>query len=89
LHQAQIDILYLFFICLNLFYMRILFVWLLAFACTATFAQTSTKPLPLNPDVRTGVLPNGLTYYVMKNKKPENRAELRLVVKASRALRTW
>jgi zinc protease len=32
--------------------------------------------------VVTGILPNGMTYYIMKNAKPENRAELRLVVKA-------
>lgn len=32
--------------------------------------------------VYTGQLANGLTYYLMPNKKPENRAELRLVVKA-------
>ncbi len=32
--------------------------------------------------VITGKLPNGVTYYIMPNQKPENRAELRLVVKA-------
>ena len=38
--------------------------------------------LPLNPNVRTGILPNGLKYYVQKNSKPENRVELRLAVNA-------
>ena len=38
--------------------------------------------IPLNPDVRTGVLPNGLTYFILKNAKPEQRAELRLAVNA-------
>jgi zinc protease len=33
-------------------------------------------------DVFTGKLQNGLTYYILPNSKPENRAELRLVVKA-------
>lgn len=42
----------------------------------------STKPLPSMPDLRTGVLPNGMTYYILKNQKPEKRAELRLVVDA-------
>lgn len=32
--------------------------------------------------VRTGVLPNGLTYYIRVNGKPENRAELRLALQA-------
>ncbi len=38
--------------------------------------------LPFHPDVRTGQLENGLKYYLMKNNKPENRAELRLAVRA-------
>ncbi len=40
------------------------------------------KPIPLNPNVKTGKLANGLTYYIEQNKKPENRAELRLAVNA-------
>lgn len=38
--------------------------------------------IPLDPHVRTGELSNGLHYYIRKNEKPENRAELRLAVKA-------
>lgn len=48
-------------------------------------AQVALKPedkLPLNPLVKKGVLKNGLTYYIQKNTKPENRAELRLAVNA-------
>jgi len=37
-------------------------------------------PLALWPEVKRGRLPNGLTYYVMKNKKPEKRALLWLAV---------
>ena len=44
--------------------------------------------IPLNPDVRTGVLPNGLTYFILKNAKPEQRAELRLAVNAGSVLET-
>lgn len=40
------------------------------------------KSLPLNKDVRYGKLPNGLTYYIQHNSKPENRVELRLAVNA-------
>lgn len=38
--------------------------------------------LPFTPDVRTGVLDNGMRYYIRKNAKPENRIELRLAVNA-------
>lgn len=38
--------------------------------------------LPIRQDVRIGKLDNGLTYYVAYNQKPEDRAELRLVVNA-------
>lgn len=38
------------------------------------------KPIPINPLVKKGVLPNGVTYYIRKNQEPKNRAELRLVV---------
>ena len=36
--------------------------------------------LPLDDKCRHGRLTNGLTYYIQSNKKPEARAELRLVV---------
>src|SRR5215210_2075609 len=45
-----------------------------------TFAQTDTKPLPLDPKVKIGKLANGLTYYIRQNKKPEKKVELRLAV---------
>src|SRR5262249_8637620 len=40
------------------------------------------QPIPLDPHVKVGVLPNGLKYYIQKNAKPEKRVELRLVVNA-------
>lgn len=42
--------------------------------------------IPVDPKIRIATLENGLTYYIRKNKKPENRAELRLVVKAGSVL---
>jgi len=45
-------------------------------------AAGETTPLPLDPAIRTGKLPNGLTYFIRKNAKPENRALLRLAVQA-------
>jgi zinc protease len=35
----------------------------------------------MDPKVTKGKLPNGLTYYIRENGKPENKVELRLVVK--------
>ncbi|MBC8089362.1 MAG: insulinase family protein [Phycisphaerae bacterium] len=43
-------------------------------------------PLPTDPAVRVGKLPNGLTYYIRQNAKPEKRVELRLVVNAGSVL---
>jgi zinc protease len=45
-------------------------------------AQNKPEPLPLDPSIVTGTLPNGLTYFVRPNPRPANRANLRLVVKA-------
>ncbi|HIG76232.1 MAG TPA: insulinase family protein [Bacteroidetes bacterium] len=53
----------------------------------ATDPETSLDtPLSLDLAVRTGVLDNGLTYYVRENTEPEARAELRLVVNAGSLL---
>ena len=45
-----------------------------------------TDVLPLSPDVTVGTLPSGLRYYIRENKRPERRAELRLVVNAGSIL---
>ncbi len=42
--------------------------------------------IPTDPQVRIGTLPNGLKYYVRRNTRPGNRAELRLVVNAGSVL---
>lgn len=42
--------------------------------------------LPVDPQVTVGTLENGLTYYVRVNRRPENRAELRLIVKTGSVL---
>lgn len=43
-------------------------------------------PIPPDPEVTTGTLANGLTWFVHENDEPENRAELRLVVNAGSIL---
>ena len=46
----------------------------------------ATDKLPVDPNVKIGKLPNGLTYYIRQNKKPEKKAQLRLVVNAGSVL---
>lgn len=63
---------------------KLIFSFVLIFSLAAN-AQVNFKPeapLPLDPAVRYGTLPNGMKYYVRKNAKPEKRAELRLAVNA-------
>jgi len=49
-------------------------------------AGASTAPLPFDPAATVGTLSNGMRYYIRENKKPEKRAELRLVVNAGSVL---
>ncbi|SMO61206.1 zinc protease [Saccharicrinis carchari] len=41
-------------------------------------AQNSTS-IPLNPEVKHGKLSNGMTYYIMKNQEPKERASIYFV----------
>jgi zinc protease len=45
-----------------------------------------TQPMPVDPQITMGQFKNGLRYYIRTTKKPEKRAELRLVVKAGSIL---
>lgn len=49
-------------------------------------APALNAPLPVDPRVKIGTLPNGIRYYIRKNSRPEKRAELRLVVNAGSVL---
>ncbi len=44
--------------------------------------------LPLNPQVRHGVLPNGLSYYILHNEKPQGRANFYIAQKVGSTLET-
>jgi zinc protease len=58
-------------------------------AAQAALKQAALKldaPVPPGPRVKVGKLANGLTYYIAQNKKPEQKLELRLVVKAGSIL---
>ncbi len=45
-----------------------------------------TAKIPTDPQITVGKLPNGLSYYIRQNHKPEDRAELRLAVNAGSIL---
>src|SRR6185503_13803980 len=60
---------------------RLLILFVLCISFTQLIAQYKlSDPVPVDPNVRIGKLSNGLTYYIRKNKKPEKKMELRLVV---------
>ncbi len=68
--------------------------FLLAFALVvglvfvANAQDELSKPIPMDPSVRTGILSNGMTYFIKKNGKPEKRCELRLALNAGSMLET-
>ncbi|MEZ5045940.1 MAG: insulinase family protein [Chitinophagaceae bacterium] len=60
-------------------------IWLLLiFISTASQAQD--KALPFNKNILKGQLPNGLKYFILQNKKPEKKIELRLAINAGSIL---
>jgi zinc protease len=61
---------------------------IMLFAANSIIAQQSktVDALKMDPSVKVGKLPNGMTYYIKKNVEPKNRAQLRLVVKAGSVL---
>ena len=48
-------------------------------AMTAQAQVDRMKPIEADKEIRTGVLPNGLTYYVRHNEKPKNMANFYIV----------
>src|SRR6185503_3184787 len=68
-------------------FLKSLCVVLVLISSHSLFAQVKlNQPVPVDPNVRVGKLPNGLTYYIQKNSKPEKKMELRLVVNAGSIL---
>lgn len=61
---------------------------MMAIACLAVDAQAPgmAQPLPLNPKVKSGVLPNGLSYYIMHNEEPKERANFYIAQKVGSTL---
>lgn len=56
---------------------RFLSLFLLSFFCLFQLAaqQQELQPLPIDPQIRYGKLPNGLTYYIRHNEQPKERAD--------------
>ena len=46
---------------------------ILCLAVSAAAQVNLNAPIPVDPNVRIGKLDNGLTYYIRKNSKPENK----------------
>lgn len=59
----------------------LLLMFVVAFA-----QQPQLTPLALNPNVKAGKLPNGLTYYIMHNEQPKDRANFYIAQKVGSAL---
>lgn len=56
--------------------MRKLTMLLVALTATASvMAQGPMTPIPADPELRTGKLDNGMTYYIRHNEKPKNQAD--------------
>ncbi len=60
----------------------------LALTLICVLLANAQQPLPLNPEVRHGVLPNGLTYYILHNEQPKKRANFYIAQKVGSALET-
>lgn len=71
----------------------ILFYFLISGIATSAQTKESVYPnkdnlIPITSDVKIGKLDNGLTYYIQNNGKPEDKLELRLVLKVGSIVET-
>ena len=67
---------------MKLFKPLVLFVAVIVSGYTLQAQYNKADLLPINPKVATGKLPNGITYYIMPNAKPEKKVELRLALQS-------
>lgn len=66
---------------------KILGTLVLMLAAISVSAQMpQLNPLPLNPKLKSGVLPNGLSYYIMHNEEPKQRANFYIAQKVGSTL---
>ena len=57
---------------------RLLLMALAAFAVCSATAQMN-QPIPADPELRTGKLENGMTYYIRHNEKPKGQADFYII----------
>lgn len=55
-------------------------------ALTALVSSAQLTPMPLNPAVKHGTLPNGLNYYIMHNEEPKERVNFYIAQKVGSTL---
>ena len=53
---------------------KLILLTVAAFAAVSAVAQMN-QPIPVDPEVRTGKLENGMTYYIRHNEKPKGQAD--------------
>ena len=63
----------------------LLFLFVLPLSLLAQNTKNDSK-IPFDSNVKKGVLKNGLTYFIRKNGKPENKVDLRLIINAGSIL---
>jgi len=57
-------------------------IWFIIMTGAEAQVASLSEAIPADPAIRIGKLENGLTWYIKKNSKPEQRIELRLVINA-------
>jgi len=59
---------------------KVLSILTIASVCTLSFAQVDPmQPMPNDETVRSGVLDNGMTYYIKSNQEPKERASFYII----------
>ena len=58
----------------------------LAFVAVSALFASAQTPLPLNPAVKHGTLPNGLNYYILHNEEPKERVNFYIAQKVGSTL---
>lgn len=56
--------------------------------CIFGIMAQAPQELPINPQIKHGVLPNGLTYYILHNEMPKERANFYIAQKVGSTLET-
>lgn len=56
-------------------------IFISAAAMASALTSSALNPLPADPEVRTGVLPNGLTYYLRHNDRPSRQADFYIAMR--------